>query len=243
MPLIILSVIMQIAFAIHVVRTGRDTKWLYFIIMFPMVGCIVYVIVELLPELIGSKPARTAAKTLTDNLDPGRGIRRSAQLLEMSHSVDNAIQLAEQCAAKGHFGEAIEIYQSALQGIYKDDPKLLMGLALALFGHGDFGPVLSTLDLLIAANPDDKFSTGHLLYARSLEGLDKTDEALEEYEAVSRYYPGPEAKYRYALLCKKSGQESLANVLFKEIIRTTENSPRFYAKSHKQWIDGARREL
>lgn len=72
----------------------------------------------------------------------------------MSHSVDNAIQLAEQCAKKGPFGEAIDIYQSALQGIYKDDPKLLMGLAQALFGHGDFSPVLSTLDLLIAANPD-----------------------------------------------------------------------------------------
>ncbi|HJN51801.1 MAG: tetratricopeptide repeat protein [Pseudomonadales bacterium] len=242
MPLIILSVIIQVAFAVHVVKSGRDTKWLYFIVMFPLVGCVVYAIVELIPELLG-KPARTAGKTLTDKLDPNRDMRHSAQLLEMTHNVDNAIRLAEQCAEKGHFGEAIEIYESSLQGLYKDDPKLLMGLAQALFGNGDFSRVLSTLDLLIAANPDHKSSSGHLLYARALEQLDKIDDALDEYEAVANYYPGPEAKYRYALLCKKRGRNSLADTLFNEIITTAANSPKFYTKSHREWIDAARREL
>lgn len=40
MPIVgVLIVLIQIGFAIHVVRTGRDTFWIYIIAFLPLLGC------------------------------------------------------------------------------------------------------------------------------------------------------------------------------------------------------------
>ena len=58
---------------------------------------------------------------------------------------------------------------------------------------------------------------GHLLYARSLELQDKSDAALYEYAALVAYYPGQEARYRYALLLKETGRCADARKFLEEI--------------------------
>ncbi|HEW98725.1 MAG: hypothetical protein DRR16_06130 [Candidatus Parabeggiatoa sp. nov. 3] len=56
MPIfLILSLLIQIAFAIHVVKTGRDRMWLWIILIFSVLGCVVYFFAEILPELQNSR--------------------------------------------------------------------------------------------------------------------------------------------------------------------------------------------
>ena len=66
-----------------------------------------------------------------------------------------------------------------------------------------------TLERLIESNPDFKSADGHLLYARSLENLALLDDAIKEYEILSRSYPGEEARVRYGLLLQKTGQRRI----------------------------------
>jgi hypothetical protein len=54
MPLIILSVIVQIALIVHAVRTGRSPYWVFIILMVPGIGSLAYFIVELLRQFRGS---------------------------------------------------------------------------------------------------------------------------------------------------------------------------------------------
>ncbi|OIO72489.1 MAG: hypothetical protein CO186_03685 [Zetaproteobacteria bacterium CG_4_9_14_3_um_filter_49_83] len=51
MPLIVLSVLLQVAFIVHIAKTGRSTYWIWIVLMLPLAGSIAYFIVELLPEL------------------------------------------------------------------------------------------------------------------------------------------------------------------------------------------------
>ena len=48
MALFILSLLVQIGLAIHVAKTGRPLFWIMIIVFVPIVGPLVYVVVELI---------------------------------------------------------------------------------------------------------------------------------------------------------------------------------------------------
>jgi len=54
MPLLILSGIIQLALVVHVLKTGRNTYWIWLILMVPFIGAAAYLIIEIGPELNGS---------------------------------------------------------------------------------------------------------------------------------------------------------------------------------------------
>jgi hypothetical protein len=47
----IVSLILQVALAVHVVRTGRSMMWLFIILFFPVVGSLIYLFAEVIPEM------------------------------------------------------------------------------------------------------------------------------------------------------------------------------------------------
>ncbi|HEY9036369.1 MAG TPA: tetratricopeptide repeat protein [Pseudomonadales bacterium] len=242
MPLFLLMGLIQIGFAVHAVKTGRDTKWLYFILLFPGVGCAVYFFVEVLPDLQRSRTVKRAGGSVLDTIDPNRGVRRTAEKLEISNNIDNTVTHAEQCMARGRVDEAIKVLQAARKGIFEDDPKLLLALAQAEYEKADFAAAGNTLEHLIAKNPDFKSVDGHLLYARALEGQGNTDKALAEYAVLAEYYPGPEARCHYGLFLKKLERMDEAKAQFHQVLLTAKHSPRHYYQMHRQWIDLAKRE-
>jgi len=244
MPIfLILSLLIQIAFAVHVVKTGRDRMWLWIILIFSVLGCVVYFFAEILPELQNSRTGKKAAARVFKTINPQSELKRLATHLEISDNVENRVKLAQECVAAELYEQAIELYTTALSGIYQDDPDIMLGLATALFLQGDYIKTKKTLDRLIESNPDFKSQEGHLLFARTLEALQENETALEEYEVIASYYSGYEAKCRYALLLKKRGQTEKAQSLFNEIIKRAKHLPKNYRKVQKQWIDIASQQL
>src|SRR5262249_6252374 len=96
---------------------------------------------------------------------------------------------------------------------------------------------------LRAAHPGSKNQDAHLLYARSLEALGHVSEALKEYEAVSQYYAGFEARVRWGLLLLKQGQPTRAHHLFSEVIRAAGARGIIRTAQDKGWIKVARVQL
>jgi hypothetical protein len=122
---------------------------------------------------------------------------------------------------------------------------LLLGLAEAQFGNKDYAVSKATLERLAAENPDFRSAKGHLLYARALEISDDFAKALEEYEAVSAYYAGAEAKYRFANLLEQEGQTERALEIFQDLLLTADVAPHHYQRAQSAWIskskDGVKR--
>jgi hypothetical protein len=235
-----ISVIVQIALAVHVFRTGRPIYWIYIIVFIPAVGSAAYLIVEVLPELFGHRHARSAIRGIRKTLDPEADIRRHKKMHQLSGSVDAARHLAGELVASGRFEEAIRHYEEALKGLYEHDPDLLLGLAQAQFGNGEYAKSTATLDLLIEHNPDFRSADGHLIYARSAEECGDLKRAEEEYKAVAAYYPGAEAKVRYARLLEKVDKPGDALAVYRDVVTAAEVAPRHYRKAQKTWIGEAR---
>lgn len=231
----------QILCAAHAIRTGRSHYWIYIIVFVPIVGMAVYFLVEILPEVTGSRPARHAAQGLVRTLDPGRGLRKASRQVQIAPTAQNKALLAAAHLEAGRPPEAIALYEEVLVGVHATDPALMLGLARACFAAGGFARVQTVLEDLRRANPDHSSPEGHLLYARCLEEQGKLDAARFEYAALSAYYPGQEARCRHAVLLARAGREAEAHEIFAEICQAIELGPRHQRREQREWYDIAKR--
>jgi hypothetical protein len=244
MPLIfILTLALQAALIVHVIKTGRNNLWIWAIALLPAAGSLAYIGVEILPEIFGGRTARRTKASVQRIIDPDRDLRQAAAAVEFSGNVDARRRLAEELYERAQYAEAAAVYEGGLKGIFEYDPVLLFGLARTRFAAGDFGSARASLEQLFLHNPQFKSADGHLLYARTLEAQGALEEALHEYAAVAPGYPGAEAKVRYALALKRLGKLDEARRILKDLVDGARLAPAHYRKAQAEWLDRARREL
>lgn len=242
-PIILLSIALQIACCVHVVRTGRPLYWIFILLIFSYLAVLIYLLAEVLPDLRNNPGSRKMARKVRDTIDPTRNKRQAESRLQLSDTQANRRTLAEESLRHGDFARAAELYQGALKGLYATDPELLLGLAKAQYALGQPELVRKTLDELIAANPTFRSKEGHLLYAKAVEESGDATTALQEYEAVVPGYPGEEARLRYGQLLKRSGNIAKATDVFREILTRSSAAPKYYQREQRDWIEAARKEL
>lgn len=243
MPFFLLSLLAQVALVVHIIKTGRNTIWIWVIILLPLAGILAYLLVELLPELMGSRTGRKMSRSVARAVNPDKDLKQASANYAITDTVENSLKLAAELLNKGNASEARELYERCLKGPYLTDPYILFGLARAQFALDAYQQAVDTLDKLIATNPDFKNADAHLLYARAQEQAGHIDMALLEYEALHRYYPGPEASFRYAELCQRSGKPALAQQLFGEIVTRAATASKHYNSQYKTWIQQSKARI
>ena len=246
MPVVLISVLslaVQAGLIVHVIRTGRNSLWVWAIALLPPAGPIAYIAVELLPQLMGGRSARRAASGVGRLLDPNRDLRRASVEVEISGNVDARRRLGGELLERRQFDQAIGVFDAGLKGVFEHDPTLLLGLARAQFGKEDFAAARAALERLIRHNPEFKSADGHLLYARTLEAQGALDEAEHEYAAAAPAYPGAEARLRHALLVKRRGRGDEARAMLKDLLDGARLGPAHYRRAQAEWLALARREL
>jgi hypothetical protein len=239
----ILSIAVQAGLIVHVIKTGRNMLWIWAIALLPLVGSIVYTVVEVLPQALGSRTARRATTGVRRMIDPDRELRRASVEVEVSGNVDARRRLAEELFERSQYDAAIDVYRGGLKGIFEHDPTLLLGLARAQFAKQDFSAARTTLEQLTQHNPDFKSADAQLLYARTLEAQEALDEAEHAYAVLAPGYPGAEARLRYGVLLKRRGKLQEAHRVLKDLLDGARLGPAHYRKAQAEWLERARREL
>jgi hypothetical protein len=235
--------LLQVACAVHVVRSGREYYWLWIVIAFSIVGCLVYLITQVLPGAGHSRAVRSARKTATRILDPEGERRKIEARLALADTLDNRIALARECVNRGDHANAAELFRSCLKGMYAHDPAIMLDLSRVLFAQDDYAGARQTLQDLAAHNPGYKSPEAQLLLARSLEGLNETEPALAQYTVLDNSYPGEEARARHAVLLKRLGRAEEARAVLATMQTRFRAAPSFYQRNERSWLDLARREL
>ena len=244
MPLLAgLALALDAVCIIHALKARQPYYWFLIIFSLPGIGAGIYFFSEILPDLAHSRAAREAASDLGRVIDPAREIREATGALRLSDTAENRKRLAEALCANERYDEARTLYETALEGAHADDPALMMGLTRSLFGLKDYAGVCDTLDRLREANPDFESAEGHMLYARSREGMGDLDQAAVEYETLSGYYPGEEARCRHGLLLQRLGQVDDARAIFEAVAISVETAPKTYFRAQRDWYQVAKSNL
>lgn len=243
MPFIILSVLVQVALIVHIVKTGRNTTWLWIVLMLPGAGSIAYLIVEVLPDLMNGRSGRQVTRKVQSVVNPNRDINAASREYAKANTVENSMRLADEYLSQGVYDKAKTLYQKCLSGLYADDPELLYGLAQSQFGLDEFAGVVQTLDELKTKNPGYRNADAHLIYARSLAGLERVDEAQHEFTALHSYFPGPAASFYYGLFLKSQGKVDEANDIFRQIQATAKIADKHYRVYHADILKRVKAEM
>lgn len=243
MPLLIaLTAFIQAFFLFHVFRTGRPYWWALLILSTPIVGCIIYYLVEVFPGSREQRDAKRVARQVAFAFMPHAELQRRLSDVELCPSVNNRIAAAEGLMRCGMYNRAVGMYESALSGIYVKDPQLLMGLARAHVNNHTFEQAREVLERLGRIDARFRPDESRLLNARALEGLGREEEALQEYEELTHVFVGLEAKCRYALLLKRLGFSKQANHIFRDVLVYARRF-NIRLEAEQVWIDTARRSL
>jgi hypothetical protein len=242
-PLSLIPLALIVVCVVHAVRRGNIFPWIYVIVFLPGIGSLIYIGVEIIPELLRGRAAARLKSGAAAAIDPNKSFREAHRAAELVGSVDSKRALAEEYMMRGAYGDAVAIYRATAVGQFRDDPALLMGLARAQFMNNDPAGAQASLDALQAADPNFVSGDAHLLYARALEAQGKTDEAIAEYRRLVPYFSGEEARARFAMLLEKSGARDEAHALYQEIVKLLDGAPPRYRQAQKEWGDIARRAL
>jgi hypothetical protein len=242
-PYVLGGVILMIVCVVHAVRTGNVFPWIYVIVFLPLIGCLVYIGMEIVPGLLRSNSARRAGAGFARAIDPNKDYRSALRSADLVGSVDSKRRLAEHYLQRGQYGEAVALYKDIAQGQFADDPVLLLGLAKAQLGGGDAAAAQATLEHLFAADPKFVSQDAHMIYARALEAQGKLQDAVEEYGRLVTYFAGEEARARYAAALGKLGRNDEARTIYAQIVKNIAGAPGRYRSEQRQWGEAAKAAL
>lgn len=233
MPLLVLLLVLLQAYCIvNVIRSERDTTWIFILLLLPVLGTLLFLFFEILPEL--------RATSLSVAKKDNREIYAESSLdPNLPDTVINSLDIAEQLYAVEKFSDAKSIYENLLVD-FADNPDLLFGLAKCEFGLQNYTQSISMLDTAISKNPQYRNTYAHLLYARALHQIGNLDQAEEEFNALIKYAQDAEIKYYFALLLKDNNKPKEALELLQAIIQKAKTSSSYYTDNNQEWINLAK---
>lgn len=230
-------VIFQIICIVHAVR-NNNASWIWLILFFPLVGCIVYLATE--ARGVG-RGGRKLAGQLVDVALPTRRLEALRAQLEHAPTVENRMALAEECVRHKRYDEALELY--ATTGVHKDDPEILKKRASVQFEMGKPADAKATLEHLFEINPRERTAAMRLLLARIIETEGDDAATLAAYEAATPGAIGDEVRCRYAAALEKAGRRDEALAIYTRIVKDSARSDGRYRRDNREWIQTAKTKL
>jgi hypothetical protein len=139
---IALPYLLQLLCIIHVVRTGRNSTWIYIIIFVPIAGGLAYLFVEILPSLLGAarhvRSPSAYADIVLRSISPSARLRRYEKDAAFSPTHENRRILADEYQACGDYARALAIYDAIATGTFRLEPDLALQRARCLYATGKF---------------------------------------------------------------------------------------------------------
>jgi hypothetical protein len=242
-PFALIIILLDITLVYHASKTGRLQPWAFIILMIPVMGAVAYIVVELAPEMLTVPGAQQTRRRVADKLDPERRYRELSDHLAATDTIANRAALAEECLKVGRYDAAERHFDRTLKLPMGEEAVYAFGKARAAFGRNRPADALATLEDLQHRWPEFQSADAHLLYARALAEVGRPDEALEEFHAVSAYFPGAEARVRYGLLLKLMGRTPEAKVVFTELLIQMKRAPKYLRVAQTEWLAIAEQQL
>ncbi len=212
-----LHVLIALYFAVHAVRTGQQTYWLFILFSFPLLGSVVYFATVFLPNSRLERGAQKVVRAAAKALDPERELRDARNAFDYTPTAQNQMRLAAALLESGRSDEAAKAYDACLAGPFADDLEIRFGAARAHHASGDFPSALEHIDWIARRNPDFRTDAVALLRARLLGALGRTEEARTAFSAALERFGSFDILAEYAIWAFENRDNATARELMTQI--------------------------
>lgn len=140
-----IAIVLDLLVMMHVYKTNRPHYWMYIVLMVPVLGCIAYLLCEVIPSYARSYSGRALKSKIIKKVAPERDTKILQRRIEARPSIKSVQDLAIHFEEDGKYELVLELIAPLLRGLYEFDPNLLLLKANAEFKLGQFNECLQTL--------------------------------------------------------------------------------------------------
>ncbi len=194
-----LHIIIAIFFAIHAMKTGRSTYWLFILFSFPLLGSVVYFFVEYLPSSRVERGLKQVSSKAIQMLDPSRELREAKEAFELTPTIQNRMRLASALDNAGQYKEAADQFDLCLSGPFKDDPEVCFGAAKAKLHINEPQKSIELLIDLRTKNKEFRQEQLSVLLAQSYAAKGEKEHARNEFVYAYQTFGSAETRLEYGI--------------------------------------------
>ncbi|HZJ30695.1 MAG TPA: tetratricopeptide repeat protein [Vicinamibacterales bacterium] len=226
------GIILQLFAVVHFIRRRPDTSWLWVILVFGPPGALIYIFVEIIPDI-------SLLRQSYDSFGRRKKIRHLEALVRENPSPGNYEELAEMYLDEKKFARARECYDKVLArpGEYLDAH---YRRAIAALQLGDAAGARPDLELVVAREPKYDSHRAMALLAHASAQTGDAAQAGALFARVTEASTLPETYYNYASFLASQGRSDEARTWAQRIIAHRDAMPLYVRRRERPWFRKAK---
>ncbi|NAS29634.1 hypothetical protein GTQ40_01485 [Flavobacteriaceae bacterium R38] len=222
----------------HAYKNGKNYYWFFLIILLPVIGCLVYIFTQ----VFSKDDVDKAQNEITHLVNPTKRINDLEKRLNFSNTFENRIALADAYLQNNRRTDAIELYESSLEGMFKNDYYTITRLIEAYSLDNQNEKVVEYAKRIEKSN-DFKKSKSQFYYGIALANLEKWEEAEVELKQIDTRYSNYKERIVFADLLLSRNKTEEAREIYSEILTEAEHMKKENRRKHNESIEKARQQL
>ena len=225
------GLVLQALAIVHFVRRRPDTYWIFVILMFGGPGALIYIALEVIPDL-------GLLRGTFQTFPRRKRIKQLEGLVLDNPSIGNYEELGDLYLDDQQFARARECFDRVLAKSESIDPfyrRALCELALQ-----DFPAAAADLQQVIAREPKYDYQRAAGLTAHALAKLGQREKAEAFFAHVTKTSTLSETEYNYACFLVDEGRASEAREWAERILRKKATMPDYIRRRERPWFRKAR---
>jgi hypothetical protein len=222
------GILLQVLAILHFIRRRPETYWLFIIIFLGPLGALVYIFMEVVPDL-------GLLRQSFDAFPRRKRIRQLEALVLDNPAAGNFEELGDLYLDEGNFARARECYDRAIQS-RADMPDAFYRRGIAKIQLGDFAAAVPDLEHIFArdAKYDSNRAAGLLAHAYANTGQPERADAL--FQEVTRRSTMSETYYNYATFLAAQGRKPEAREWAERILAKKPTMPGYLRRRERPWF-------
>src|SRR5258706_15796761 len=111
------TIVLQVVCVIHCLRKGKQNNWIWIIVFLPIVGCLAYIFTE----IFTGREIQNVQSGVGNLFNPGGKLKKLENNLCFFYTFNNSVGLSDSCLEANYTKKAIELYESILEGNFKEN--------------------------------------------------------------------------------------------------------------------------
>jgi hypothetical protein len=222
------GVILQAVALIHFIRRRPDTYWLFIIIFLGPLGALVYIFIEVIPDL-------GLLRHSFEGFPRRRRIRELEAIVLENPAVGNYEELGDLYLDEDNFKRARECYDKAISS-RSDMPDVFYRRGIAEIQLGDFAAAVPDLERVVSRDRkyDSNRAAGLLAHAYANTG--QPEQADELFQEVTQRSTLSEIYYNYATFLAFQNRTAEAREWSQRILAKKPTMPGYLRRRERPWF-------
>jgi hypothetical protein len=221
------GIVLQALAIIHFIRRRPDTYWLWIILMFPGIGALAYIFIQVIPDF-------GLLRTSFQVFPRRKRIRQLEGMILDNPSIGNYEELGDLYLDDAQYIKARGCFDKVLAREESIDP--LYRRALCALALNDYNAAIADLEKVMARDPKYDYQRAAGLLAHAWGKIGERDKASTLFAEVTEMSTLSETQYNYASFLAETGRAAEAREWAERILRKKATMPDYIRRRERPWF-------